>query len=99
MAIISGLPTKINALQCEWFLKHPENKKRTNRRFCGTVGRIMGLNLVLKSEKWTNNSTIYNKDMKLKVWILEKYTHLLNQLPKNIEVFPVDIIDPKKLIN
>ena len=101
MAIITGFPTKINALQCEWNLKHPENKKRVNRRYCGQIGRIKGLCLVLKSEKWTRNSIINNRDMDLKVWILKKYAKILDlyTLPENIKVIQVDEIDSDVLVN
>nr|QBK88665.1 MAG: GIY-YIG nuclease [Mimivirus LCMiAC01] len=101
MVLLAGLPTKINALQCEWKLKHPENKKRTRKIYCRPKGRIKGLSLVLKSKKWTNNSIINNSDMELKMWILNKYVDFLDldNLPKNIKVIPVDKIDPGVLVN
>jgi len=83
ICIISGFPDKINALQCEWRIKKPFNKRRT-REYCGPEGRIKGLNYVLHLDKWTSNSVIV--DFPLEVKILPKYKHLLTDLPNYITV-------------
>lgn len=85
IAIVSGFPDKINALQCEWRIKHPDNKKRRKNKYNTPSGRIMGLNEVLKLNKWTNNSTVENT-FKINVLILDEYSHLLSDLPDNVRV-------------
>ena len=34
-ALITGFETNNNALSCEWKLKHPDGKKRKNKKYCG----------------------------------------------------------------
>lgn len=92
-ALVKGFPNHINALQCEWRIKHPNNKRKRSIKYLNPEGRIKGLNKVLKLEKWTNSSTIINSTIKLKVWIKKEYSHLLTDLPDNIEVIIVDEID------
>jgi len=89
LAIVHGLPNKINALQCEWRLKHPDNRRRTNRKYFSPKGRILGLSEVLKLEKWTNNSTILNSEMNLKVYVIPDFYPILAgdlEIPNNIEL-------------
>ncbi len=83
IAIISGFQDKINALQCEWRIRKPFNKRRT-REYCGPEGRIKGLNYVLHLDKWTNRA-IENK-CSLEVKILPEYKRLLTELPDYITV-------------
>jgi predicted GIY-YIG superfamily endonuclease len=92
-ALVTGFPDKVNALQCEWRIKHPHNKKQIS----AVDGRIKGLNDVLKLSQWTNNSTIDNNTLDLKVWIIKDYSHLLTDLPSNIELVIVDDIDLNNL--
>ena len=93
IAYIEGIPNYKNALQCEWRIKHPDNKRRRSKKYCSPEGRIKGLNLVLKTNKWTNNSVIENKDMQLTVNILKEYVHLLDNIPDNIKVNSVEKIE------
>jgi len=73
--IITGFINHKITLQCEWLLKHPENKKKINKKYRGINGRINGINdLLLKSEKWNN----ITKDCNLTIWINELYGNLLN---------------------
>jgi hypothetical protein len=92
-ALIRGFPDSKNALQCEWRIKHPDNRKRRNSKYNNPKGRVKGLNEVLKLDRWTGNSTIDNGSMNLKVWILEDYVDLLNGLPGNVEIRVNDRID------
>ena len=84
ICIVSGYPDKINALQCEWRIKKPFNKRRT-REYCRSEGRIKGLNHVLHLDRWTSNS-IPNGEFPLEVNILPEYKHLLTDLPDYITV-------------
>lgn len=87
IAIVSGFPNNINALQCEWRIKKPFNKRRT-KEYCSPEGRIKGLNHVLHLDKWTSNSIM--SGFPLDVKILSKYKHLLTDLPDYITVTSVD---------
>jgi predicted GIY-YIG superfamily endonuclease len=91
--LIKGFPDQHNATQCEWKIKHPARKRIRPAKYNNPMGRIMGLNEILQLDRWTGSSTIDNKDLFLKIWILEEYTHLLSDVPDNFEVIPVHVID------
>jgi len=84
--IIKGFPNMINALQFEWRLKHPDNKKKKNNKYASPEKIINGLQEVLQLEKWTNNSTIMNQDINLDIWILEDYYNYLSINKDNIKI-------------
>jgi predicted GIY-YIG superfamily endonuclease len=94
--LLSGLPDKNNALQCEWKIKHPDNKKRRSSKYNTDIGRINGLIEVINQNKWTNNSIINNSDMELELIILKDYEKKIKEIekkiPKNITVIFVDSI-------
>ena len=52
----------------------------------------MGLNEVLKRDKWTNQSVVNNREVELEVWILKEYENILIDLPDNIKVVVTDDI-------
>jgi predicted GIY-YIG superfamily endonuclease len=95
--IIKGFPDIHNAMQCEWRIKHPTNKKIRPPKFNTPEGRIKALNDILKYTKWTNNTTINISDLNLELWILSIYSHLLSDIPNNIKINIVDNIDLTKL--
>ena len=84
-AIISGLPDKINCLQCEWRLKHPDNHRRRPRRYNSIPGIITGCGEVLRDTRWTRNSSVANSEMNLKVYIHRDYCSEIGYLPENME--------------
>lgn len=86
-AIISGFPDHKNCLQCEWIIKHPDGKRRTSPQYRTPLGRIIGLAKILKLNKWTNSSIIYNNTLNIKVWVENEYGHLFNDMPNNIKVY------------
>jgi predicted GIY-YIG superfamily endonuclease len=88
--LMTGFPDNINCLQAEWRMKYPTNKKPRPKIFNSPQGRINGINQIIKLEKWTNNSTINNQDMKLQIYILKEYAHLLSNCPKRISINIVD---------
>ena len=55
-AILTGFSTHNEALSCEWKIKHPTGKKLRPKKYCGIIGRIEALNLVLSLDKWTSKS-------------------------------------------
>jgi len=92
-ALIEGFPDHCNALQCEWKIKHPARKKVRPTKYNSPSGRIVGLNEIFLLDKWTSKSLIGIKDLKLKLWIVNEYSHLLTDVPANIEIIKVDKID------
>ena len=96
-ALLKGLPNHINTLQCEYAIRYPLSKKKKLPKYKGICGRIVGLNDTLKLDKWTKNSNIYNKDIKLELWVLKEYINLIDNLPENITLYVVDEIDPYKI--
>ena len=95
--LITGFPDHHNALQCEWKIKHPAKKRTRPQKYNSPSGRIQGLNEILQHDKWTSKSEIESKDLKLKIWIVNEYFHLLTNIPPNIEVISVPFIDPNNL--
>lgn len=91
-ALVTGFPNSQNALQCEWRIKHPDNKRKRPAKYNSPKGRVKGLNEVLKLKRWTNSSTIDN-DFDITVWILKDYADMLTDLNTNIKVNIVDKID------
>jgi structure-specific endonuclease subunit SLX1 len=71
-ALLTGFIDHKNALSCEWRIKHTNGrpgKRPTNH--LGVIGRIRGLNEVLKCPKWTNKCTIENIDVNYRLYIAE----------------------------
>lgn len=91
--LIKGFPDNKNALQCEWKIKHPAPKKRRPKRYNSPEGRVLGLNEVLKLDKWTNQSCFMNKDINLEIWIVKEYAEYLIDIPNNYKINIVDKID------
>jgi predicted GIY-YIG superfamily endonuclease len=87
-ALLTGFVDHKNALSCEWRIKHTNGRpgKRPNEHL-GTIGRIRGLNEVLKLDKWTGKCTVNNADVAYTLYIAEDVEHYIDgsQLPDNIE--------------
>jgi structure-specific endonuclease subunit SLX1 len=93
-ALLSGFHTNINALSCEWLIKHPSGKPgKREKKFNGPEGRIKSLNRILQLDQWTSKCLISNKDCQYKLHIAADVAHLLTELPRNIEVVVVDQIN------
>jgi predicted GIY-YIG superfamily endonuclease len=73
---LSGFPSNIIALQCEWRCKHPYGKKKRGKS--GDIGRIEGIKHVLSDERFTSNSYIDIIDLDIVVNIKQKYAYLFN---------------------
>jgi predicted GIY-YIG superfamily endonuclease len=96
-ALLKGFPDHHSALQCEWRIKHPARKKVRPKRYNSPEGRIKGLNEILKMNRWTSKSTVDVCDMNLELWIVEEFSHLITDLPENIQLYVVDSIDLKSV--
>ena len=68
--VISGFKNRKAALRCEWLLKHPGKKNQ----YKGVIGRIKGLNVLLKTDKWIERS----ENSKLTIYIKRNYDDLID---------------------
>ena len=88
-ALLTGFVDHKNALSCEWRIKHTNGRpgKRPNEHL-GVVGRIRGLNEVLKLDKWTSKCLVNNKDIDYTLYIAEDVANYIRteELPENITV-------------
>ena len=88
-ALVTGFVDHKNALSCEWRIKHTNGKpgKRPNAHL-GTIGRIIGLNEVLKLDRWTKQCMVENKDCQYTLYIADDVAKYIDQsgLPSNITV-------------
>jgi predicted GIY-YIG superfamily endonuclease len=88
-ALLTGFPDHRNALSCEWRIKHTNGKpgKRPTQHL-GVNGRIVGLNDVLKLDKWTSKCLANNSGMQLKLYLAQDVARYIDMhtLPGNIEV-------------
>ena len=98
MAILTGFPDHVNALSCEWKICHPTGHRRRPKQFNGRFGRILGLNQVLKTKKWTSMCKHDNADLNLTLWIKAEYAHLITDAPNNVTINVCDQIDIDNLI-
>lgn len=80
--LITGFSDKINALSCEWKLKHPV------KNYYKIEGKIKILNEILLLDKWTNKCNIENKDCLYQIYIKNIYYKLLdiNNIPSNFNI-------------
>lgn len=98
--LLSGFETHVNALSCEWLIKHPSGKPgKRPAHHCGVGGRVKAMNDVLPVPRWTSKCTIENKDVAYVLHIAQDVAHLLDRsiIPDNIEVIVVPCIT-KELI-
>lgn len=88
-ALMTGFPDNKNALSAEWRIKHTSGKPgKRPMQHCGMVGRIIGLNEILKLEKWTKQCTVENRDCQFTLYIMEDVAKYItaDKLPTNITV-------------
>ena len=88
-ALLTGFPDHRNALSCEWRIKHTNGKPgKRPAQHLGVNGRIVGLNDVLKLDKWTSKCLVNNSGMQLKLYLAQDVVRHIDThtLPSNIEV-------------
>jgi hypothetical protein len=71
--IIDGFQTMVEAMQCEWRLKHSKNYR-------GPPKRVEFAHLMIQKEFWTSKSPKI-KDQNLQVYIDSEYSHLFCDYP------------------
>lgn len=91
--VIKGFISNVEALQAEWRIKKPNNKRKKPFKYWGIDGRIRGLNTIFEDKQFTSNSQRLLKDMPLTMWLVKDKAHLLTTLPDNIDLIIVDKID------
>ena len=94
--LLSGFLDHINCLSCEWRIKCPAGKPgKRSKEYEGPEGRIKSLNQILLLDYWTKQSTICNRDFKMKLLILEDMVQYLDKslIPDNIEVITTSKIE------
>jgi len=95
-AMLSGFPDHINALSCEWRMKCPSGRPgKREAKYQRVQGRISSLNEILPLDRWTGKCVVDNRDMKLKLHIVEDVVGYLDmsKIPSNIEIVQVETID------
>lgn len=94
--IISGFENKIETLQAEWKIKTVQGRRRP-RKFSKPIGRIKGLNEILKLDKFTSNCTKNICDYDLTIYIDDEYKEYLKNVPENIKIESIYLFFAKKL--
>jgi len=101
-ALLTGFPDHVNALSCEWRIKHPTGKPgKRPLKYCGVNGRILGLNEVLCLKKWTNQCTVENDTGSFRLYLVEDVAHLINRkkVPANMEIVVVPVITEEHFVD
>jgi predicted GIY-YIG superfamily endonuclease len=83
--LITGFADKIEAMQAEWKIRTVHGRRRPGK-YNGVIGRIKGLNEIMKLEKFTSNSTRKISEMDLKIFVEKEYLQYLDSSIKNVNV-------------
>jgi predicted GIY-YIG superfamily endonuclease len=96
--LMFGFPDKQNALQCEWKIKHPNNKRKRPQIFSKPKGRINGVCEIFEMcDKWTSKSLYDIKDLELTILIHDDYYNLIND--KLLDKENIKIIKCNDILN
>jgi len=93
--LLTGFKDHVNALSCEWRIKHPSGKPgQRDPKYRGPQGRVKSLREVLPLEQWTKQCTVKNTECTYTLYIAQDVAHLLERehIPPNITVFEVPSI-------
>jgi structure-specific endonuclease subunit SLX1 len=85
LAIWEGFESKIEALSCEWRIKHPTNQRKRPSKYNGIKGRIKSLNLLIGLDCWTNKGIGMgtNSINQYNLYICEEYIDLIENNENN----------------
>lgn len=82
--IIQGITdlTKPEALSLEWWLKHPDGRRRTSSVYRGSRGKILAAKHVLGNDRFKHHSFIVyiNQDYKA------EFEHIMGCAPNNVNL-------------
>ena len=76
ICIIDGFSTMVEAMQCEWRVKH-------SKKLRGPSGRVQHLSNLLKKDKWTSKSPLI-KDQNLTIYIDNEYRENISEETKEL---------------
>ena len=76
ICIIDGFSTMVEAMQCEWAVKHSKTLR-------GPSGRVQHLSNLLKKDKWKSKSPII-KDQNLTIYIDNEYRENISAETKEL---------------
>ena len=76
--IWEGFNSKIEALSCEWRIKHPTNSRKRPSQYNGVKGRIKSLNLLIGLDNWTSKSLGMCSNNEYNIFIKEDLMSLIN---------------------
>jgi|SaaInlStandDraft_3_1057020.scaffolds.fasta_scaffold113096_1 predicted GIY-YIG superfamily endonuclease len=99
-ALLYGFDTHKEALSCEWRIKHPTGHPRKRPgKYCGTKGRIKGLNEVLVLDHWSKQCKKDNRKGEFHLLIEKDYANLINKnnLPDNVTITKLDEISKNEI--
>jgi len=73
VCIIRGFPTKINALQCEWAIKHAPITRKKGESIQARVKQVI---YTLNKERWTSKAPLSNTMPLCIEWVQPEYRPL-----------------------
>ena len=83
--IITGFNGKIATLQAEWKIRTVQGRRRPSK-FSKPIGRIKGLNEILKLDKFTSNCEEKICEQNLIIYIDDEFKQYLTNVPKHIKI-------------
>lgn len=88
IVIWEGFESKIEALSCEWRIKHPTNTRKRPSQYNGVKGRIKSLNLLIGLDNWTGKSTGMISGSQYNLYINEELIEYvkLDEKKSNLEI-------------
>lgn len=91
-AVLTGFMTHNEALSCEWKIKHPTGKKLRPKKYCGIIGRIDALNLVLSLDTWTNKSIGLNSGKQYTLYLANDVINIIKKdnIKDNVYIKSID---------
>lgn len=91
-SVLTGFATHNEALSCEWKIKHPTGKKLRPKKYCGVLGRIESLNIVLSLDKWTSKSEGLDSGREYTLYLSNDMIHTLkvDNIKPNILIKSID---------
>jgi predicted GIY-YIG superfamily endonuclease len=90
MVVWEGFDSHVEALSCEWRIKHPTNQRKRPSQYNGPKGRAKSLNLLIGLDCWTGKSTGMGLlvDNKYNLYIDNEFIELIDNSNKkpNLEI-------------
>ncbi len=76
LAIMTGYSNHNECLSCEWYFKHPTNKRGSRpKKYCGVNGRVDSLNVICEKNNWEKLKHKWLTNYKSNTLYYELYVH------------------------